>query len=110
MSWRIRISDSILLRSVDACIAESEQVIADEDSSRYSEQTKVLADACATAQAAAALKDAYRAAEEVSQTGITVLVVTHEHELVHRFHQRVVTLNHGRIVSDVPAAREEAVL
>lgn len=54
--------------ALDACIAESEQVIADEDSSRYSEQTKVLADACATAQAAAALKDAYRAAEEVSQT------------------------------------------
>ena len=25
--------------------------------------------------------------EEVSKTGITVLVVTHEHELVHRFHQ-----------------------
>ena len=48
--------------------------------------------------------------EEVSKTGITVLVVTHEHELVRRFHQRVVTLNHGRIVSDVPAAREEAVL
>lgn len=48
--------------------------------------------------------------EEVSKTGITVLVVTHEHELVHRFRQRVVTLNHGRIVSDVPAAREEAVL
>ena len=41
---------------------------------------------------------------------ITVVVVTHEHELVHRFHQRVVTLNHGRIVSDVPAAREEALL
>ncbi len=48
--------------------------------------------------------------EQVSKTGITVLVVTHEHGLVHRFHQRVVTLNHGRIVSDVPAAREEAVL
>ena len=48
--------------------------------------------------------------EEVSKTGITVLVVTHEHELVHRFRQRVVTLNHGRIVSDVPAAREEALL
>ena len=30
--------------------------------------------------------------EEVSKTGITVLVVTHEHELVHRFHQRVVTI------------------
>ena len=37
------------------------------------------------------------------QMGITVLVVTHEHELVHRFHQRVVTLSHGRIISDVPA-------
>ena len=48
--------------------------------------------------------------EQVSKTSITVLVVTHEHELVHRFHQRVVTLNHGRIVSDVPAAREEALL
>ena len=48
--------------------------------------------------------------EEVSKTGITVLVVTHEHELVHRFHQRVVTLNHGRIVSDVHAARQEALL
>ena len=48
--------------------------------------------------------------EQVSDTGITVLVVTHEHELVHRFHQRVVTLNHGRIVSDVPAARQEALL
>ena len=35
--------------------------------------------------------------------GIAVLVVTHEHELVHRFHQRVVTLSHGRIISDVPA-------
>ena len=41
--------------------------------------------------------------ERVSKMGITVLVVTHEHELVHRFHQRVVTLSHGRIISDVPA-------
>ena len=41
--------------------------------------------------------------ERVSGMGITVLVVTHEHELVHRFHQRVVTLSHGRIISDVPA-------
>ncbi len=49
--------------------------------------------------------------EQVCTEGnITVLVVTHEHGLVHRFHQRVVTLNHGRIVSDLPAAREEALL
>ena len=41
--------------------------------------------------------------ERVSEMGITVLVVTHEHELVHRFHQRVVTLKEGRIISDVPA-------
>ncbi len=40
--------------------------------------------------------------ERVSEMGITVLVVTHEHELVHRFHQRVVTLKEGRIISDVP--------
>ena len=33
--------------------------------------------------------------ERVSKMGITVLVVTHEHELVHRFHQRVVTLSHA---------------
>jgi len=44
--------------------------------------------------------------ERVSGMGITVLVVTHEHELVHRFHQRVVTLKDGRIVSDIPADRE----
>ena len=43
--------------------------------------------------------------ERVSKMGITVLVVTHEHELVHRFHQRVVTLKQGRIISDVPADR-----
>ena len=44
--------------------------------------------------------------ERVSGMGITVLVVTHEHELVHRFHLRVVTLKDGRIVSDIPADRE----
>lgn len=45
--------------------------------------------------------------EQVSELGITVLVVTHEHELVHQFHQRVITLKQGRIVSDVPASRKE---
>ena len=45
--------------------------------------------------------------ERVSEMGgITVLVVTHEHELVRQFHQRVVTLKKGRIVSDVPADPE----
>ena len=44
--------------------------------------------------------------ERVSKTGITVLVVTHEHELVHRFNQRVVTLKDGHIVSDIPAGTD----
>ena len=44
--------------------------------------------------------------ERVSEMGITVLVVTHEHELVRRFNRRVVTLKDGRIVSDIPADRE----
>ena len=44
--------------------------------------------------------------ERVSEMGITVVVVTHEHELVRQFHQRVVTLKQGRIISDVPADKE----
>ena len=44
--------------------------------------------------------------ERVSETGTTVVVVTHEHELVRQFHQRVVTLKKGRIISDVPADKE----
>ena len=44
--------------------------------------------------------------ERVSQTGSTVLVVTHEHELVHRVLQRVGTLKNGRIISDIPADPE----
>lgn len=44
--------------------------------------------------------------ERVSKTGITVLVVTHEHELVHHFNQRVVTLKDGHIVSDIPAGTD----
>ena len=48
--------------------------------------------------------------ERVSGMGITVLVVTHEHELVRRFQQRVVTLENGRIISDMPPARKEALV
>ena len=36
----------------------------------------------------------------INSVGITVVVVTHEHELAHRFNKRVVTIDHGRIVSD----------
>lgn len=37
---------------------------------------------------------------EINSMGTTVLVVTHEHELVREFHQRVIAIDCGRIVSD----------
>ena len=40
--------------------------------------------------------------KELAHTGITMLVVTHEHELVRHFDRRVVTLSGGHIISDVP--------
>ncbi|MGN0707329.1 MAG: cell division ATP-binding protein FtsE [Faecalibacterium sp.] len=49
--------------------------------------------------------------ERVSGMGITVLVVTHEHELVRHFQRRVITLKQGQIISDLPAgdlAQKEA--
>lgn len=42
----------------------------------------------------------------INSVGITVVVVTHEHELVHRFKQRVITLEHGRVLKDEPAQME----
>ena len=37
---------------------------------------------------------------EINARGTTVLVVTHEHELVREFHQRVITIDHGRVIGD----------
>ena len=37
---------------------------------------------------------------EINAMGTTVLVVTHEHELVREFHQRVVTIDHGKVIGD----------
>ena len=37
---------------------------------------------------------------QINSMGTTVLVVTHEHDLVREFHQRVITINAGRVVSD----------
>ena len=36
----------------------------------------------------------------INEKGTTVLMVTHQHELVHQFPHRVITLEGGRIVSD----------
>lgn len=36
----------------------------------------------------------------INKRGTTILVVTHEHELVHSFPKRVVEIDHGRIIND----------
>ncbi len=37
---------------------------------------------------------------EINAMGTTVLIVTHEHDLVREFHQRVITIDKGRVISD----------
>lgn len=37
---------------------------------------------------------------EINAMGTTMLVVTHEHELVREFNQRVITIDHGKVVGD----------
>ncbi|MBQ4644459.1 MAG: cell division ATP-binding protein FtsE [Clostridia bacterium] len=44
----------------------------------------------------------------INANGTTVVMVTHEHELVRRFNHRVITINQGEVVSDT-AARPQAV-
>lgn len=40
---------------------------------------------------------------EINRQGTTILVVTHEHDLVRHFHKRVVELDKGRVVGDSAA-------
>lgn len=42
---------------------------------------------------------------EINAMGTTVLVVTHEHELVREFHQRVITIDKGRVIGDTQNGR-----
>ena len=37
---------------------------------------------------------------EINRQGTTILVVTHEHDLVRHFHKRVIELDHGRVIGD----------
>src|SRR6059058_3697205 len=39
----------------------------------------------------------------INRTGTTVVVATHDHELVERMRRRVISLEDGRVVADVPA-------
>ena len=45
---------------------------------------------------------------QINEKGTTVLMVTHEHELVHQFNHRVITLEKGHIVSDTGAPMRPA--
>mgnify|MGYP001358308791 CR=1 FL=1 len=44
---------------------------------------------------------------EINKCGTTVLMVTHEHDLVAEFHKRVITLRNGQVIADT-AARERS--
>ena len=46
---------------------------------------------------------------EINRRGTTILMVTHEHELVHKFHRRVVTIRDGCVVSDERIGGEQGV-
>ena len=37
---------------------------------------------------------------EINKCGTTVIMVTHAHELVAKFNRRVITIDHGNVVSD----------
>ena len=38
--------------------------------------------------------------QAINSVGTTVVVVTHEHDLAHRFHKRIITIDHGEVVRD----------
>ena len=38
--------------------------------------------------------------DQINALGTTILVVTHERELVNRFSKRVVAINEGKIIAD----------
>ena len=42
----------------------------------------------------------------INSVGITVVVVTHEHDLAKRFNKRVITIDHGNVVDDSASVGE----
>lgn len=43
---------------------------------------------------------------EINKQGTTIIVVTHEHDLVHKFHNRVIEISQGKVVSDTGLQEE----
>ena len=46
--------------------------------------------------------------DKINALGATVVVVTHDLELVHQFDHRIVTIENGRVVSDIPSKYKQA--
>ena len=44
---------------------------------------------------------------EINKQGTTIIVVTHEHELVHKFKNRVIEINGGKVTADSGAVTEK---
>ena len=44
---------------------------------------------------------------EINAQGTTILVVTHEHDLVRHFNKRVIEIEKGRVISDTKEDVEE---
>ena len=44
--------------------------------------------------------DIVKLLDEINRRGITVVMVTHAHDLVRRFDKRVIMLDHGQVVAD----------
>ncbi len=55
-------------------------------------------------------KEVIRLLLDIEQQGTTVILITHDRELVKALGKRVVTLSHGELVSDVPASGGESAL
>ena len=45
--------------------------------------------------------------QEINKLGTTVVVVTHQHELVQHFENRVIVISNGRVVKDRMAGEAE---
>ena len=39
---------------------------------------------------------------EINRCGTTIIMVTHEHDLVHKFNKRVITIDKGEVIGDTP--------
>ena len=39
---------------------------------------------------------------EINRCGTTIIMVTHQHDLVHKFNKRVITIDRGEVIKDAP--------